>query len=508
MRSDAWKWPLADIADPLKLRKYAEDTAEVVFAEELFGIADEENFLSAYLRLLEVLGNWSKLPEELQHTVRELIASGESSLDASGKNAELFDGATRIFHHLTNFARTEKKSVYQKCQSHLLNWKIAFAEGGQMLAAAIRADAVLWREHGPMSVADATAILPRKNCSRPKDFWEMLRWYLETIRVKYRQDFKLQADGSGIGDTGRGGLIPAGGYTSLFDGITMWQGKAVDGLKAPIGWTQDGQRVCFKLDTDEEDGKAIHALVGGATGSGKSVLVHDIIHSLAHAYGPDELDVLYFDCKEGVGLGAYVTEGGKFWLPHIANARHGLPHVPDTIAFRETLEAVIAREKARLGNAGVANIRQYNAQGGKMKRKLIVVEDFQELFFRSSDHGARTLMTLLSALMLGRTLGLHLVLTTQTMAWSRDLLGGTVNECLPWFGLRLALPGTGAEGILAGDNQRAVREIRPRQQAISNPKSGESGANTVFLFPFVSHDSEGDKAYRRRMEDKVGGQWD
>ena len=505
MRSSEWKWPLilVEMADEYKRKQFAADTAEIQIAEAISGIAECSNFLDSYLALLVELQHWDKIGRGGELAAL-LARKGQGALDAVKENIDLFNLAAEKCRMMTNVVRQGKKlTVWRQCQRHFQNWKIAFADGGEMLAAAIRVDAALWKEHGPMTVADAVAILQKQEAPWPKDLEGILLWYFETIRVKCRRDFKLQPDEGGMVGKRCAELGCTGRFEALFEGIPMWQGNAACGLRVPIGWTPDGQRMFFELDTDGAAGMTSHALVGGATGSGKSVLVHNIIHSMAHVYGPDGLEILFFDFKGGVEVGRYADERGKIWLPHIANARYGLSPVPDAIAFCETLAALIARERARLGNAGGINIRQYAAQGGRMKRTVVVVEDFQELFLQNAAHGALAWMTLRSALKQGRALGLHLLLTTQTMSWARNALGGAVEECLSWIGLRFALFGTCSDGILAGDNQRAVSTIRPRQEAVMNTDFGKIGANTVFHFPFVERDSEEEKCFLRRIEEKT-----
>lgn len=308
----------------------------------------------------------------------------------------------------------------------------------------------------------------------------------------------------GTSEGERGASIPAGVREGLFDGLPMWQGDAIGGLRAPIGWTAEGQRVFIALGSDGARGEATHALVGGAIGSGKTVLVDDIIHSLAYVYGPDELEILHFDFKGGIGMGRYLDEDGEIWLPHIGNSRHGIPAEANADTFCEVLEAEIERRRQWLGQAGVGSIREYGAQGGRMKRVLVVVEDFQELFFQGAARSERALGVLRAALKAGRGSGLHLVLTTQTMAWAKNAFGGAVEKSLQWIGLRFALFGMEADGILAGDNRGAASRIQPKQEAIMNPDFGKAGANTVFHFPFAGPYSEEEERFRRRVKERVG----
>ena len=202
MAGDKWQTPLVDVADPYKLKKFAEETAEVKFAENVFGIAEHENFLESYLDLLRELGEWDKF-EEGKKTAARLLAQRDGALVSVSDNAQLFDEAAKKCKMLNNTVKeAKKKSVWGKCQTHLQNWKAAFSEDGEMLAAAIRVDQALYKNKGPMSVGVAVTQVRRRGGEWPEGLEGVVRWYLETVRVKYREDFELKREEEPCGKCG------------------------------------------------------------------------------------------------------------------------------------------------------------------------------------------------------------------------------------------------------------------------------------------------------------------
>ena len=295
----------------------------------------------------------------------------------------------------------------------------------------------------------------------------------------------------------------AQGFEELFAGTPMWSGKSADGLSAVIGWDAAGRPVRFKLDTGGEGGAGVHALVGGPTGSGKTVLLHALIHSLAHTYGPDELQFYLFDFKNGVGVRRYADEGGRVWLPHARTV--AIQNDPRyALELFRHLRDVVFEERSRIfkaAGAGVEKIGDYVKKGGKMPRLVVVIDEFQVLFedYAGENLGDEITRGLTDILKRGRSMGVHLVLATQTMATAHRMMKGSADDVMQQIGVRLALWGTGEEGILASNNRMAVTEITAKKQCILNAKTGLAGGNTVFDFPFAEADSEPVRAYRARI---------
>lgn len=194
MANENWQVPLVEVADPFKLKKWAEDTGEVEIADRVFGIAECDNLLESYLALMSGLQCWEKLGEAYE-LAQTLAGQGASALENPEENARLFGVAADTCRRmLLALVKVAKKEAYARCQRHLNSWKVAFTEDGAKLAAAILVDQELYKERGPMTVGAAIARVRSRGRPWPDGLEEVVRWYLETIRVKYRKDFELKTE--------------------------------------------------------------------------------------------------------------------------------------------------------------------------------------------------------------------------------------------------------------------------------------------------------------------------
>jgi S-DNA-T family DNA segregation ATPase FtsK/SpoIIIE len=190
------------------------------------------------------------------------------------------------------------------------------------------------------------------------------------------------------------------------DVLERWQANEPSrSLAAPIGRRAGAE--LLELDLHER-GHGPHGLAAGATGSGKSELLQSLIASLAVNYHPHELAFVLVDYKGG----------------GMANAFLGMPHLVGTITNLEgnlamrSLSALKAELKHREGlfaQAGVNHVDAYQRlyREGKVGQPLphlvMIVDEFAELKAEQPDF----MRELVSAVRVGRSLGVHLLLATQ-----------------------------------------------------------------------------------------------
>ena len=169
-----------------------------------------------------------------------------------------------------------------------------------------------------------------------------------------------------------------------------------------------------------------HALIAGATGSGKSVCLNTIITSLVYRHGPDRLRMLLIDPKM-VELSAYAN------LPHL---RH--PVVTDTREAAGVLKWAVMEMERRytlLGANGVRSILEFNArleQGIELKLPepagpeedpeswkytdgllpwvVVVVDELADLMMTVQAEVEKPLAQLAQK---ARAIGIHLLVATQ-----------------------------------------------------------------------------------------------
>lgn len=259
---------------------------------------------------------------------------------------------------------------------------------------------------------------------------------------------------------------PIRSFIDLFEDVDFWRGDATEGVAATIGWDASGNPVRFELGVGRGQA-AVHALVGGTTGSGKSVFLHTLIQSLAGKYSPEELQFFLLDYKNGDEFKKYADERGDAWLPHVRMiARHRDPRF--ALELFDFLDKEIRRRSDLFGNYG--DIVAYRKNGGKCPRILIVIDEFQVMFenYCGQDLSENIAKRLATVFKQGRAYGVHVVLATQSLKSMtfRDM-GGILSQ----VALRIALYGQKEDGILADSNDAATRLV-PKRQCIVNPAFG------------------------------------
>ncbi len=253
----------------------------------------------------------------------------------------------------------------------------------------------------------------------------------------------------------------------LSAGQSVWTQNAAKSVVAVLG--QDESEGAVELCLGGENN---HVLLGGTTGSGKSNLIHVLIHSLCHRYSPDEVRLFLLDYKDGLEFGKYV-EDGRAWLPHIESVS-----VHNDPAYALSMLDAVQREclARKRQFAGARNYAEFRAAGGKMPRIVIIIDEFHKLFETSDAEGMSA--RLMQVLKQGRAYGVHLILATQTLA-SSDIpnLAGMLGQ-IP---IRLALRGSDGDRILEPDNLAATTIAIPR--CVFNDQFGRTRGNRVFNVP-------------------------
>jgi S-DNA-T family DNA segregation ATPase FtsK/SpoIIIE len=179
-----------------------------------------------------------------------------------------------------------------------------------------------------------------------------------------------------------------------------------EGIKSTIGLRSGSQP--FVLDiSDKSHGP--HGLVAGTTGSGKSVMLQTYILSLAVNYHPDQVRFILIDYKGGGMADAFRH------LPHVTGIIDNL-QTGNTIARAlASIHGEIHRREKIFRKVGVSSIDDYirffydDPAEERLPHLIIIVDEFAEL---KSDQ-PEFMQELISASRVGRSLGVHLILSTQ-----------------------------------------------------------------------------------------------
>jgi len=137
-----------------------------------------------------------------------------------------------------------------------------------------------------------------------------------------------------------------------------------------------GEKLCVGIR--EEDGQPLlldplkqpHTLIAGITGSGKSVLMQNLILSIAATRTPDEAYIYLIDPKYGVDYRPLDD------LPHVKAGSGSIIDDPSTAV--QILEGLVAEMNGRyelFKEAKVANVHAYRRATGKPMPTLWIVHD-------------------------------------------------------------------------------------------------------------------------------------
>ena len=189
--------------------------------------------------------------------------------------------------------------------------------------------------------------------------------------------------------------------------------KARSKLTVTLGLNVAGQPITADIS------KMPHALIAGATGSGKSILLHSFISNLLFRASPHEVKFIMIDPKR-VELPRYNG------IPHlltrvIVDPEKALPALKWTIAEMD-------RRYKLFEDAHARDINAYNELSGfqALPYILIVVDELADLMMLAPTEVEKTITRLAQ---MSRATGIHLILATQRP--SVDILTGLIKANIP-----------------------------------------------------------------------------
>jgi S-DNA-T family DNA segregation ATPase FtsK/SpoIIIE len=248
-----------------------------------------------------------------------------------------------------------------------------------------------------------------------------------------------------------------------------------DQLAIPVG--VQGARRLQSLRLGE--GVKQHVLIAGKTGSGKSSLLHTIITAGAARYRPDQLHFYLLDFKKGVEFKVYADAG----LPHA--------RVIGIESEREFGRSVLQRLDAELQargelfrGAAVQELSEYRHRTGKeLPRVLLVVDEFQEIFSRDDRLASECTVLLDRLVRQGRSFGMHVILSSQSLAGAQSLPRATLGQ----MAVRIALQCSDSDAVLIlSDDNTAARLISRPGEAIYNDAGGLLEGNQPFQVAYLT----------------------
>ncbi len=182
--------------------------------------------------------------------------------------------------------------------------------------------------------------------------------------------------------------------------------------------------------------KAPHLLVAGATGSGKSVVIHTFIASLLFRNPPENLRFLMIDPKR-VELTVY-NPIPHLLAPVITNAKRAILHLKWAIGEMERRYGILEQSAVRDIQSYHQNIWQPALKSGRtddlpdrLPYLIIIIDELADIM---SAYPRELEATVVRLAQMSRAVGIHLVLSTQRP--SVEVITGLIKANIP---SRLAL---------------------------------------------------------------------
>lgn len=251
----------------------------------------------------------------------------------------------------------------------------------------------------------------------------------------------------------------------------IWSKNSSKGLRVPVGVDSNGR--VFELVLGEE-GMVHNVLIGGGVGSGKTILLHNIIVNLATLYSPEELEFLLLDYKDGTEFITYEN------LPHTRVLSLGSELIFGLRTF-EWLGRELNRRAGLFKRKRVNSIYAYReATGEIIPRLVVVIDEFQRLL-ADPMLGFQAAGLLDDIVRRGRSFGINVVLSTQSLA-GVDIQASTLANLSGRICMRIAKDDL--DKFLSWDNLVPSAFTKPGQ-AVFNDAEGRPSGNALFQVEFI-----------------------
>jgi len=248
------------------------------------------------------------------------------------------------------------------------------------------------------------------------------------------------------------------------------------GIRIPIGKNGHNNHY-FTLGCGSN---VYHALIGGQTGWGKTVLLHNIIINSIRLYTPNELQLWLMDYKEGTEFNVYHNHPSVTYIS-VENS------IDEGIEILEKLQHIITERGKLFKIKNVSNITRYNKISDKMiPRILLIIDEFQKLLELNNRQNFKIVtkinMLLEDVAKRGRSFGIHLILCSQSLL-DIELKRGIRNQ----FGLRIVFKIHKSECPKFFDyNNEIPAYLTQKGEAVYNTDNGQPRSNVTIRINYIN----------------------
>ncbi|MBF0226910.1 MAG: PD-(D/E)XK nuclease family protein [Desulfobacterales bacterium] len=235
----------------------------------------------------------------------------------------------------------------------------------------------------------------------------------------------------------------------------------------PVGVSVDNQIIMADL----ADPNMCHALVAGASGSGKSEFLKSLVASLIYKNTPQTLKISLIDPK-------ILTFGSFSNCPHLAS-----PIITDifsAIPFFQTLIEEMDDRYRQLAKEGFENLSErFNAGKIDIPFYIIIFDEFADLILAGKEEKKEFETMIVRLAAKGRASGIHLVLTTQRP--DSKIVTGLIKANLPLKICFRVISATNSQIVL---DQSGGETLLGRGDMLCDRGKGIERAQS----PYISHD--------------------
>ena len=216
-----------------------------------------------------------------------------------------------------------------------------------------------------------------------------------------------------------------------------------------------------------------HMLIGGTTGSGKTICLNSIILSLLFRNSPSEMKIILIDPKR-VEFPVY-TNLGHLLCPVIYDAQQTLVALKWLVGEMERRFIVLAESKSR--DIGSYNSKMEKRGEEKLPYIVLIIDELADLM---STKGKEIESYIVRLAQMSRATGIHLILATQRP--SVEVLTGLIKANIParvalkvgsLIDSRTILDASGAEKLLGKGDMLLLSKEYSKPRRIQSPYISE-----------------------------------